>query len=115
MPRKDKPAAASSADERVEQPHGGALLRKGLRGNRGGGRKPDEFRKKMRALSTWAEKQGFIEDVLKDPEHPHWASTLKLVIEQGYGKAEQSVTHRGSVAIEHMILARAKRISGDRG
>jgi len=45
----------------------------------------------MRELVTWAERQGHLESVLGDPEHPQWMAALKYATEYGYGKPTQSV------------------------
>lgn len=42
--------AAKTADSLIEQPHGGALLRAGKKGNKGGGRLTDKFKATMLQL-----------------------------------------------------------------
>lgn len=61
------------------------------------GRKPDEFKRRMAALATFAEKEGHLATVLRNPDHPHFMSAVRFVTEYGYGKVPQAVEHSGKV------------------
>lgn len=61
----------------------------------------------MRELATYAEKQGYVEEVLADTRHPHWMRAVEFVTERGYGKTPQTVVHEGDaekpITVEHKI------------
>jgi hypothetical protein len=61
----------------------------------------------MRELATFAERQGYVEEVLADTTHPHWMRALEYCTERGYGKTPQTVVHEGDpdkpVKHEHVV------------
>lgn len=79
----------------VEQPHGGAL-RVGNPGNRGGGRKPDEFKKLCAALASGDATIAQVEAILQNSTHPAFVAALKWATEHGYGKAKETLEVSGA-------------------
>ena len=76
----------------VVQPHGGSLLRGGLKGNRGGGRPRDDWKRELQRLASGEETLAHLEAVLSEgPSHPFFFRALDYCTEHGYGKAPVSV------------------------
>lgn len=74
-----------------EQPHGGALYRGGVPGNKGG-RPPNEFKQKMRELASREDVEAYFERCLQGEFGPKfYLAARQSAIEQGYGKAVQAV------------------------
>lgn len=67
------------------------LKKGGNEGNKGGGRKPDEFKKLCRELATNPKAITAARKILSDPEHKQWSAVWKIVTEYGYGKPTQQV------------------------
>ena len=88
----------------IPQVHGGALLLGGKRGNKGGGRKPDEFKALCRELVSGAKTMENVREILADTNHPHFMSALKWAAEHGYGKAKETVEHQGTMRHGVVIL-----------
>lgn len=91
-----------TADERPEAPalvpqaHGGALLSGGKPGNRGGGRPPDEFNRRMRELASSEAALAYLEECLTGVHGPKaHASAMAFAAERGYGKVPQALEHTG--------------------
>lgn len=96
---------AKSADETTEpekpelvpQPHGGALRTGGKPGNKGGGRPPDEFKRRMAELASSDEALEYLAECLRGDHGAKAAvSAHKHVSERGYGKEPQAVGHEVS-------------------
>lgn len=92
-----------TANRLMVSPRSGAAIPTGAHpANTGGkpgrsGRKADEFKRRMAALATFAEKSGFLATVISNPDHPHFMSAVKYVTEYGYGKVPQAHEHSGKV------------------
>jgi hypothetical protein len=73
----------------VIQAHGGAILRGGVRGHQGGGgRPPDEFRRRMAEIASSDEAFAFLEACARGDFGPKFAlAALAYASERGYGKA----------------------------
>ena len=61
-------------------------------GDHGGGRPPDEFRARLRAMVSREDRMVVVETVLRDKKSPHWINAWKYATEHGYGKPPQPVT-----------------------
>lgn len=55
----------------------------------GPGRPPDEFRERMRALASRDDVLAALEQILSDPNHPHWLRAWQEAADRGYGRAAQ--------------------------
>lgn len=76
----------------VIQPHGGSLLRGGVKGNRGGGRPREEWKQELQRLTSREETLAHLEAILADgPSHPFSFRALDYCTEHGLGKAPVSV------------------------
>ena len=79
------------------QAHGGAIRTGGNPGNRGGGRKPNEFKEWCADLLAEPDVEQQVKEILKDKKHPAHATMWKAVTERAYGKpvayVEQSTTN----------------------
>ncbi len=73
--------------------NGGRLLPGGKKGNKGGGRPPEEFKELCREFVSSAPARRSVKTILADDKHPHFASLWKYLADRGYGKAEQPITH----------------------
>jgi len=80
----------------VPQPHGGALYAGGVLGNAGGGRPPDEFKRRMAQCASRDETIAALEEILRDKDHPHFMRALEFCADRGYGKVV--VELRGGLA-----------------
>ena len=71
----------------MPQAHGGALLRGGNLGNKGGGRPTDEFKRRMRKLVSRHETLDYFRECLDGKLGPQvFLSALQFATEGGYGK-----------------------------
>lgn len=91
-------------------------------GNTGGkkgrsGRKPDEWRARLRELTSAEEVEGQVKLVLADADHPHWASTYKYATEQANGRAAQAITFPQLTpeVLAQMPLAELQRLRAQAG
>ena len=76
----------------ITQPHGGAIRTGGNPGNRGGGRPPNEFKRKMRELATSEKAEKYLDRCLDGEFGPKFCMQAKAhVDEHGYRKATQFV------------------------
>ena len=74
----------------------GTLNVGGNEGNRfGAGRKPNEFRRRMRELATLAQQQELAETIIRNPNHQHWPFAVKWSTERGYGPLPKPVEITG--------------------
>src|SRR5688572_27783207 len=72
-------AGAASADL-VSQHHGGALLKGGQVGNKGGsGRPPNEWKQLCQSLASREEMIEHAQRVLNNPDHPAWLGAWRFV------------------------------------
>jgi hypothetical protein len=91
--RKKTPEETPPADvgELVPQPRGGALLR-GNPGNKGGGRPPDEFRRRMAELVNQEGVEEYLEECLRGTHGAKpFVAALQHCTAYGYGKPTQKV------------------------
>ena len=81
----------------VPQPGGkGALLTGGVPGNKGGGRPPDEFKRRMAELASSDKALAYLEASLNGEHGPEVAlRAQQYAAERGYGKVSQAVEHTG--------------------
>lgn len=88
----DESADQTAEPELVPQPHGGALLSGGKPGNKGGGRTPDEFKRRMAELASSDAALEYLDECLRG-EHGAKAavSAHKHAAERGYGKVPQGI------------------------
>ena len=79
--------------EKVEQPHGGAIYRGGVPGHRGGGgRPPNEFRRRMAELVSAEETEAYLAECLRGEHGPKaFLGALQFAADRGYGKAPQKI------------------------
>jgi hypothetical protein len=82
----DSAVGASVVPALVTQRHGGALLRGGRKGNRGGGRTPDEFKARLAELVGSDDVVREIERILTDRNHPHFMRALEWATDRAHGK-----------------------------
>lgn len=82
--------------EKVPQPHGGALNSGGTPGNKGGGRPPDEFKRRMAAMASSETALDYLEACLNGEHGPEVAlRAQQYAAERGYGKVPQALEHTG--------------------
>ena len=95
----------SSVPELVRQPHGGALQR-GNPGNRGGGRRPEEFKRQMRELASSPAAIEYLRGCVHGEYGPAAAiAAWRLIVERGYGKvAPQSEVRPALQDLDYAIL-----------
>jgi len=100
----DSPVKSSVA-ELVPQSHGGALQR-GNPGNKGGGRRPDEFRRKMRELASSDRAIAYLRECVHGEYGPAAAiAAWRLIAERGFGKVQTEVVVRSALAdLDYSIL-----------
>jgi hypothetical protein len=80
----------------VPQPHGGALNAGGTPGNRGGGRPPDEFKRRMAEMASSDAALSYLEECLTGTHGPEVAlRAQQYAADRGYGKPSQPVEHTG--------------------
>lgn len=78
----------------IPQPHGGVLRRGGKKGNKGGGRTPDEFKTMMAELASTRSTVAAVKKILKNPDHPHFMNAWKWATERGFGKVAEPIDLR---------------------
>jgi hypothetical protein len=89
----------------VPQSNGrGALYAGGVRGNRGGGRPPDEFRELMRSMATRDETLAQLDRILDDHTHPHFLRALELAAAYGYGRPVQQLAEKMNQEVVIRVL-----------
>lgn len=106
-PRKTSTRKVAPAAEpgRLETPaHGAGKLRRGNPGNKGGGRKPDEFKALCRELASREETVAAAERILRDPDHPAYLGALKWATENGYGKPHQTIETENKHLHQHAVV-----------
>src|SRR5688500_2225597 len=106
MPRRRETAAESAATTAVplvRQPHGGALLAGGRPGNAGGGQPKAAVRVWCRSQLLDLEVQAVIARIVRNPEAPNYASTLRLLFAYGLGPPVQQLELTGLAAIAARI------------
>jgi hypothetical protein len=92
-------------------PNGG-LLRSGNPGNRGGGRTKDEFKQRMRELSSSDQALAYLEECLRgDHGYKAHTSAMAFAAEHGYGKATETVEHTGAVEVHVRIAREGRRVT----
>lgn len=80
-------SGASPRPEIVPQPHGGGLLRGGIKGHRGaGGRPPDKLKEKWEASLNRPTTMRSINKILKNPDHPHFPKVLVALADRTRGR-----------------------------
>jgi hypothetical protein len=67
--------------EKVPQPHGGALLRGGMPGNKGGGRPPSPFKNFIRELRDNPDVQDALKRAAQDEYSRGFAAAWKIITE----------------------------------
>ena len=75
----------------ILQPHGGALLRRGKPGNRGGGRTPDEFKARLAELISREDVLREVELILTDRNHPHFVRALEWATDRVRGRVPNRI------------------------
>ena len=71
----------------------------------GPGRTPDEFKAHMRALASRDDVLAALEQILKNPNHPHFLRAWQEASDRGYGKAAQHLdVTSGSEQLQHFTL-----------
>ena len=95
----------SPAAELIVQEHGGSL-RRGNPGNRGGGRRPEEFRRKMRELASSPQAIAYLRECVHGEYGPAAAiAAWRLIAERGYGKVQAQVVVRSALEdLDYAIL-----------
>ena len=75
-------------------PRSGAICPTGgVKGNRGGGRPPDEFRRKMRELASNPQWEVFLQECCDGVHGPLMSmKALEWLADRGYGKATQPIS-----------------------
>lgn len=75
-------------EQKIPQPHGGALNGGGTPGNKGGtGQQPLRFITKMQQAADRGAQALIASRILDDPDHPMFIDALKWCADRGYGKA----------------------------
>lgn len=98
---KAKSAAAKAPVEMRTPEHGRGALRVGNPGNRGGGRKSNEWREKMAALGDDPRVLVYLRQCLRGKHGPKaFVQAYKYVTEQSHGKAVQPVNVGGELTQE---------------
>lgn len=88
----------------VPQVHGGAILRGGKPGNKGG-RPPDEWKAAMRYLASRGATLKKAKQILESAEDGQlWASVWKFAGEQGYGRAHQTISKASVSRVEFALV-----------
>ncbi len=72
-------------------PRGGKLWTGGVPGNKGGGRKPDEWKRQMEELADRGAQAIAARKVVDDPDHPLFLGAWKFASEQAHGQAPKRV------------------------
>lgn len=87
------PKSAAKTADKIPQPHGGALLPGGKKGNKGGGRTPDAFRQMCQELASSQDVATHVKKILANPEqYPGlYIGALKWASEHGYGKPKETI------------------------
>lgn len=93
--RPGKSPTKSAPAKRVPKHGHGALFVGGKPGNKGGGRKPDEFKQLCRALASGDMTVEQVGAILTNRDHPQFMAALKWATENGYGKPKESVELTG--------------------
>ena len=108
-------SAESPAAELIVQDHGGAL-RRGNPGNRGGGRRPEEFKRQMRELASSPAAIEYLRCCVHGENGPRAAiAAWRLIVERGYGKVPMQLEVRSALQdLDYKILpdAAIARITG---
>lgn len=100
----DSPA---QTPEKVPQPHGGALFRGGVPGNKGGGRKSDEFRDRMAEMGRDPRALVYLRQCLRGKHGPEaFVKAYKYTQDQAHGKATQPVQLRSDPNAPATIIIR---------
>lgn len=87
--------SAEKSAELIPQPHGGALLPGGVKGNKGGGRKPNKFHEWCAAI-TEDEK---VHNVLTARAKAGDLKVVEFAAGYAHGKPKQDVALTGDVTI----------------
>lgn len=74
----------------------------GVKGNRGGGRKPSDFIRLCRGLSYRAMKMR-VRRILRKPDHQHFIAALKLASAYGWGQPAQTMEVKGKLTLEQLV------------
>lgn len=99
--RKLKPAPMRPGSGRSGQ---GGLLRTGNPGNRGGGRTPDEFKKRMREIASSEAALKYLEECIHGDHGPKAAASARAyATERGYGKVPMEV--RGDLTARVLVVS----------
>lgn len=101
---------------KIPQPHGGALNSGGTPGNKGGtGRPPNEHVEWCRSVVDDPRSREQVAAVLRDRDHPAFATMWKVLAERGHGKVAERHEHAGpgGTAIAHEMVVRLVRPDGD--
>jgi hypothetical protein len=94
MPPRKRNSAGISEPQLIPSPSGrGKLLTGGKPGNKGGGRPPDEFKRRMREIATRKETEDFLDRCINGEFGPlFYFRALEFAADRGYGKPTQSIT-----------------------
>jgi hypothetical protein len=86
-------------------------------GNSGGkkgrsGRRPDKWKLWCQKVVSGKSAQREIRRVLRNRAHPAFATMVKFLGEQGFGKAEANVNVKGKMTLEDLVSA-SNDVAGD--
>lgn len=85
-------------------------LTPGNPGNSGGkkgrsGRRPDWFKELAEKLLANRSTRKAMRRVLRNPDHPAWASLRKQLEDRAFGKPKETVEHQGKLTLEQLLGA----------
>jgi len=94
-----KTSAETSAAVRVPKHGGGRLRNGGKRGNKGGGRKPQEYKRWLASLLDSETHRDEFKLAMEDRTDPRFEFATKHAAEYGLGKPAQNVNVNATVTV----------------
>ncbi len=99
-----KTAGKRAVPSKVRQPHGGALLTGGVPGNKGGtGRPPNWLKEFCDDLLADKKAKAQVRAIMKDKDHPAYATMWKALADRAAGKPVQAHEHRLGATLEELV------------
>jgi hypothetical protein len=118
----NSPGRKPRKPKKVPQAHGGALLDGGVPGNKGGGRPPDEFKRRMRELASLKQVETYLIRCLTGREGPKaFVAALKHCTAHGYGLPKGALELMGEaggpieITVRRELTAATNRIAKANG
>lgn len=105
------PERAGKSAELIPQAHGGALLKGGQPGNKGGGREPSVFKDFLKRLRQDPAFQDTLERAAKDEKVKGYAAALKVITDYDDDKPAEKHAIVGPVEVRVRIEREGRRVT----